>query len=169
MMKYKLHYAIALPAIILVLFFKGIPLYLAFHMSFTEYQPTMGVADSPWAGWSNFTKIGGSFAFHQVFINTLRMNLLSIILGGTIALILALALSGIKSARIRGWFQTIFLLPYFIPAVVMAYIAMLLVSPSQSSLFRGMHVLLQRRRLECISAILVVYFKSVPVSAHYSA
>jgi putative aldouronate transport system permease protein len=142
--KYKFHYVIVIPALLLIMIFKGVPLIAAFRMSFTDFSVLRGLMGSPWAGFNHFTQLWESFEFSQIFVNTVRLKLLYMISSGLVALVLALALSGIKSRRIRSLFQTVFLLPYFIPTAVIAYITMLLVSPSQSPFFRmKTHVLIE--------------------------
>jgi ABC-type polysaccharide transport system permease subunit/ABC-type glycerol-3-phosphate transport system permease component len=134
--KYKFHYAIVLPALLLILIMKGFPLFAVFRMAFTDFNPFLGLMGSPWAGWHHFAELWESADFGRILVNTLRLKLLYLLLCGALALVLSLAVSGIKSRRIRNVFQTVFLLPYVIPTLVIANIAMLLVSPAQSPIFR---------------------------------
>jgi ABC-type glycerol-3-phosphate transport system permease component/ABC-type polysaccharide transport system permease subunit len=64
--------------------------------------------------------------------NTLSYKLLYIAAGGVFAFVVALALSGIRSAKPRGWITSILVLPYAIPSVVLGHFAMLMFSASSS-------------------------------------
>jgi putative aldouronate transport system permease protein len=129
---YKLHYIIVIPAILLIVIFKIIPLLTGLYLPFVDYSFFRGLFSSPWVGMDNFTKLFQDPAFLNVFENTWKMKISYLVVCGLTAFILALALSGVRSKFLRNMFSTLFLIPYFLPAVVMAYIMMVVLSPKFS-------------------------------------
>lgn len=140
--KYKLHYVIVLPGMFLIFFFKIIPLLLGLYLPFVNYKAFLGVFSSAWVGMGNFTKLFDDPTFLNVLSNTLLIKAGYIAGSGILAFLLALALSCIRSGRLRDIFSTLFLIPYFIPSVIVAYIVMLLCSQSQSPLGENSTLLL---------------------------
>ncbi len=133
--KYWMHYLIVLPPLLWLLFAKLIPFVRDVRLAFVDFQVFRGLGDSPWVGLDNFRALFADLAFRHAFSNTLTMKLGYLVLCGVIALLLALALSAIGSRRVRGFFQTLFLLPYFIPTLILAYVGSVILSPSQQALF----------------------------------
>ncbi|MDF2837044.1 MAG: hypothetical protein K0Q63_2684, partial [Paenibacillus sp.] len=130
--QYKLHYFIVLPAMLLILVLKVIPFLSGLNASFRDYKVFKGVADSPWVGWGNYADLFRNPFFLDALSNTLSYKLLYIAAGGVFAFVVALALSGIRSAKPRGWITSILVLPYAIPSVVLGHFAMLMFSASSS-------------------------------------
>jgi putative aldouronate transport system permease protein len=131
------YYLIALPAIVLILIFKIIPFFGTIIMSFKNYRRSKGLFGSETVGLSNYKNLFSDTALTQTLQDTLTRKFQIIILTALLAVILAVALSYIKGYRIRKTFSAIFLIPYFVPAVVLAYALLVLMSYSSpfSSLF----------------------------------
>ena len=134
--KYFFHYVLVVPALVLIVVLKVVPLIGALRLPFTDFDFFRGIEGSRWAGWRHFTQLWSDPYFWQVVWNTLGLKSSYLLLSGAAALILALVLSGIRSARVRSLFSSVFLVPYFIPTLVIAYLTMLLLSPDHSPLFR---------------------------------
>lgn len=133
--KYKLHYLIVIPALLLLLLFKWIPFLNGVFLSFVDYQVFKGIWESEWVALNNFTHLFDDPVFREVFKNTIVIKGLYILLSGVITFLLALALSGIRSKLLRGFFSSLFLVPFFIPSVVFASIFIYALSPSTSPFF----------------------------------
>lgn len=133
--KYWMHYLIVLPPLLWLLFTKLIPFVQDARLAFIDYKPFKGLWGSTWVGFDNFRALFDNPAFRSTLSNTISMKLGYLVLCGVVALLLALALSAIGSRRIRGFFQTLFLLPYFVPTLIFAYAASVILSPSQQALF----------------------------------
>src|SRR5690606_35292565 len=99
--KYKLHYVIVLPAMLLIFVFKIIPLLGSFYLAFIQYQPFRGWFGSPWVGMANFSKLLEHPALHIVIGNTIAMKLGYMFLAGGISFVLALAVSAIQHRWLR--------------------------------------------------------------------
>jgi putative aldouronate transport system permease protein len=141
--KYKLHYVIVLPALLLIFIFKFVPFLTAVYLPFVDFNVIKGIFNSTWVGMGNFSKLFGDPAFRNVLSNTLSIKLEYIVASGLIALLIALALSNVKSLKLRNAFSTLFLIPYFIPSAVMAYMVVLFFGSSvlgNSNLFRPIFV-----------------------------
>ncbi|MDQ0112822.1 hypothetical protein [Paenibacillus harenae] len=132
--KYKFHYIIVLPALLLIFIFKLIPFFRNIVFSFVDYKPFLGLFESPWVGFGNFKALFEDTLFRHALRNTLIINIGFALVAGVIAWLLALALSSIRIRAVRGAFQTIFLIPYVVPTVFIAGIVMLLLSPAHSPL-----------------------------------
>ncbi|MCD9024557.1 hypothetical protein [Cohnella silvisoli] len=133
--KYKLHYVIVIPALILILAFKIIPFVLNVHMAFTDFIPARGLWDSSWVGMDNFRLLFENVDFRRVLANTLIIKLSYVVFTGLVALGLSLALSSIRSEKLRNSFSTLFLIPFFIPSLVFAFVVMNILSPSLAPIF----------------------------------
>lgn len=120
--RYRFHYIIAFPGLLLIFIFKIVPFLSALRLPFIHYNLFRGLADSPWAGWDNFRTLFSNPAFRTVFANTLALKLTYMLVCGILAVALALALGGIVSRWLRYGLATLFLIPYFIPSAVAAYL-----------------------------------------------
>lgn len=161
--KYKFHYVMVIPAVLLLIYFKGIPLVMTLLSSFKQLRPAYGLADSPWVGWDNYRQLWESMEFANVLGNTLTLKLLYIVLSGVLAFILALALSSIQSVKLRNVLQSIILLPYFIPTVVLAYMATLILSVEHSPFFKIETLVLTDPSLWRVTVMLIELVSTVGI------
>ncbi|REE84448.1 ABC-type polysaccharide transport system permease subunit [Paenibacillus taihuensis] len=138
--KYRLHYLIVMPALLLLFIFKGIPFIEMIYSAFVDYQFMRGLWSSEWVGLENFRALFHNPAFGSVLRNTLIMKLGYTLISGITAIIAALALSCIKSRKYRSGLAALFLAPYFIPSVLFAYLVMVILSPTHSP-FGSIHTL----------------------------
>ncbi|WP_337098574.1 hypothetical protein [Paenibacillus sp. YIM B09110] len=132
--KYKFHYLIVLPALLLIFIFKLIPMFQNIIYSLVDYEPFRGLWGSPWVGFDNFKALFEEDFFWQTLRNTVVIQFGFVFVSALIALLLALALGAIPSRAVRAVFQTIFLIPYAVPSIFIAGMAMLLLSPDHSPL-----------------------------------
>ncbi len=130
--RYKLHYVIVLPALFLIFLFKIIPFLWGLYLPFVDYKVFLGLFRSEFVGLDNLSRLFNQPAFLRVIINTVAINFGYILAASAISLLLALALSVIRSHRLRALLSTLFLMPFFIPTIVIAYIVMLLLSLNHS-------------------------------------
>lgn len=129
--KYKFHYAIVIPGLLLLFVFKGIPLVTGFIMAFKNYNIFSGLFSSPWIGLDNFTNLFNVPEFGKIIANTLILKFGYIFVCGIIALVIALGLSGLRSRKLSSLVSAMALVPYFIPSVVVCYVLMTLLSAKQ--------------------------------------
>ncbi|MDQ0874744.1 putative aldouronate transport system permease protein [Paenibacillus sp. V4I3] len=129
--KYKLHYIIVIPALLLIALFKIFPLITGIVMSFKNYVVFRGLWGSPWVGFDNFFQLFRNAEFQNAFTNTLIIKLAVMTICGMIAFVVALAVSGVRSSKLRNLTTTLILMPYFIPSVVVAYVISHMLAPVQ--------------------------------------
>ena len=122
-------YLLVLPTLIYFVLFKYAPMY-GLQMAFRNYNPALGITQSPWAGLKYFSRILSRPYFYQVIVNTLSISLSSLILGFPLPVIFALALNEMKNAKLKKTIQTITYAPHFISTVVVAAMLKIFLSPT---------------------------------------
>ena len=131
-------YLLLLPVIANFVLFHYLPM-AGLQIAFKRYNIVMGMARSPWVGWSNFQKFFSSYYFGEVLSNTLILNLLALCLS-PLPIVLALMLNEVKNTRYRKTIQTVTYLPYFISIVVVVGMLRILFS-SDGVGMRLIHIL----------------------------
>ncbi|MCI3919156.1 hypothetical protein MO973_02780 [Paenibacillus sp. TRM 82003] len=167
--KYRLHYVIVLPALLLIFLFKLVPLATALYLPFIDYKPFHGLFGSEWVGSANFEQLFAMPEFGGIVSNTVAFKVGAAVATAAVGFVAALSLHAVRSARLRAGLTTLFLAPYVLPAVVLAYVAIHVLSPTASpfftfetfvlaepGLFRPVAVLLEALRLGGIPAIVAL-------------
>lgn len=109
---------LAAPGILLILAFHYVPL-LGNVIAFKDYQPFIGIWESPWVGFENFRVLfNGDPAFMRALGNTLIILVLQVVLVFPAPIALALLLNSLMSNRIKQWVQSILYLPHFMSWVI---------------------------------------------------
>ncbi|HJV98764.1 MAG TPA: ABC transporter permease subunit [Arthrobacter sp.] len=109
---------LATPGILLILAFHYVPL-LGNVIAFKDYQPFIGIWDSPWVGLENFRVLfNGDPAFMRALGNTLIILVLQVVLVFPAPIALALLLNSLMSNRLKQWVQSILYLPHFMSWVI---------------------------------------------------
>ena len=112
----------ALPGTALIVAFHYVPL-LGNVIAFKDYQPFIGIWDSPWVGFENFNVLfNGDAAFMRALGNTLIILLLQVVLVFPAPIALALLLNSLISNRVKQWVQSILYLPHFMSWVIVVAI-----------------------------------------------
>ncbi|WP_042168880.1 hypothetical protein [Paenibacillus gorillae] len=131
--KYRMHYLIVIPAVLFLIGFKIIPFFSGLYMSMVDYQFHKGLFQSEWVGLLHYARLfSGDLLFWQLLRNTLSIKFGYMLASGVLAFVLAIALSLVRSMMLRGSLLTLFLIPYFIPSGVFAYVVAWLLSEGQS-------------------------------------
>lgn len=118
-----------IPVIIYFTVFKYVPMFGAI-ISFQRYSPFKGVFESTWVGLEYFRQFFSSIYFTRVLRNTLMIGLFDLVFGFPAPIILALLLNALTNRHFKKVTQTITLLPHFVSYVVVAGIAINMLSPS---------------------------------------
>jgi putative aldouronate transport system permease protein len=110
--------AFGLPGIVCMLLFSYVPL-LGNVIAFKDYQPYIGILQSPWVGMSNFSVIfNGDPAFIGALINTLEIFFIQTVFVFPAPILMALLLNSLLSERIKQVVQSVLYLPHFLSWVV---------------------------------------------------
>ncbi len=122
-------YAIMAPVLIFVFIFSYIPIY-GIVIAFQNYTPGSSFFSTNviWVGLNHFTTFIHSTYFWRLIKNTIILNGLNIVVGFVTALGFALLLNEVKVLRYKKIVQTCSYLPHFISAVVVASMALTLLS-----------------------------------------
>lgn len=117
--KMRTLYLIMLPSIAYFICFKYLPIYGAL-ISFKDYSIRKGIMASPWADpiYKHFLQFFNSPYFSQLLSNTLIISFAKLAVGVPLAMIFAIMLSEIPSARYRRVVQTATYLPHFLSWVI---------------------------------------------------
>ncbi|WP_335987714.1 ABC transporter permease [Glycomyces sp. MUSA5-2] len=113
---------LALPGIAVVLLFHYLPL-AGNVIAFKDYQPYIGINDSPWVGFANFSVIwNGDPEFLNALTNTLVISFVQVAFVFPIPIALALLLNSLLSERLKRLVQSVLYLPHFMSWVVVVAI-----------------------------------------------
>ncbi|KRG15492.1 sugar ABC transporter permease [Virgibacillus soli] len=118
----------ALP-LLYILIFKYYPMYGAI-IAFKNYDPLLGILNSPWVGFEHFSKFIHSYEFIRVLKNTIVLGIYQIIAGFPFPIILALSLNYVYSKRFKKATQMITYAPHFISVVVMVGLIFMVLAPN---------------------------------------
>jgi putative aldouronate transport system permease protein len=114
----KVFVLLALPGIVTLIVFHYVPL-LGNVIAFKDYQPYLGITDSPWVGLDNFAVLfGGDPQFLRALGNTLVITLLQVVVVFPVPIALALLLDGLISERVKRVVQSVLYLPHFLSWVI---------------------------------------------------
>ncbi|SDU13394.1 ABC transporter permease [Jiangella alkaliphila] len=113
---------LGVPGLLVVLLFNYVPL-LGNVIAFKDYQPYIGIWDSPWVGFQNFEVVfNGDPAFVNALTNTLVISFVQIVVVFPVPIALALLLNSMLSERLKRLVQSILYLPHFMSWVVVVAI-----------------------------------------------
>ncbi len=90
-------------------------------IAFKNYKPMMGIEGiftAKWIGFKNFNRFFNSVFFARLIGNTFKLSLYDLIFSFPSAIILALMLNEVRSAKFKRIIQTVSYLPHFLSAVI---------------------------------------------------
>nr|WP_245238054.1 ABC transporter permease subunit [Paenibacillus etheri] len=106
-----------LPTVLYFLIFEYKPMYGAI-IAFKNFNPYLGITDSPWVGFKNFEKFFESYYFLRLLKNTFLMSFYSLIFIFPASLTFALLLNELRLKKLKSFLQTVSYLPHFISLIV---------------------------------------------------
>ena len=113
-------YVLAAPAVLYVFIFGYLSMpYLI--MAFKEFSYRKSFLELDWVGLRNFEFFFVSQTAWRVTFNTLRLNILFIIIGTAFGLLLAIVINELRWKRYSKIVQSTYLFPYFISWIVASY------------------------------------------------
>lgn len=115
--KNKFRYLIILPVIAFYLIFCYKPMYGAI-IAFKDYNPALGIFESPWVGFKHFAAFFDSFYFWRILKNTLIISFSSLLFGFPAPILLALLINEVTNKSYKKFVQTVSYIPHFISLVV---------------------------------------------------
>lgn len=110
----------ALPTILYLFVFHYLPLF-GLVLPFVNFNASLGLFRSEWAGLSNFQYLFNGTAMLRAVRNTVLYNIAFQVIGTTVCIIIALMLYELSRRAVKVY-QTILLLPYFFSYVIISFI-----------------------------------------------
>ncbi|MDY3918916.1 MAG: ABC transporter permease subunit [Candidatus Limivivens sp.] len=114
-------YSMMIPGIVYLLINNYIPMF-GLTIAFKKYDYSKGIFGSEWVGLKNFAYLFKSQDAFIITRNTICYNLAFIILGTTLAVVVAIMLNELRGSLSKKVYQTLILIPYLISMVVVSYI-----------------------------------------------
>jgi putative aldouronate transport system permease protein len=133
-------YLFLLPALIYVLVFKYWPLY-GLQLAFKDFVAVEGIWGSPWVGLENFVRFFDSYNFTTILVNTLTINIGTLLFGFPAPIILALMLNEVGNSFFRRLVQTVSYAPHFVSTVALVGMMFIFLSPRSGLVNLGIKAL----------------------------
>ncbi len=114
-------YTMLIPGMIYLIINNYLPMF-GILIAFKKVDYSVGILQSPWTGFSNFTYLFASNDAYIMFRNTILYNIAFIILGNLLGLIVAIALDTVKNRFFRNATQVIILIPHLLSTIIITYI-----------------------------------------------
>lgn len=127
---YKSRYLLLLflPCLLYYILFKYVPMW-GVLISFKDFKPFIGFADSSWVGLKHFEAFFASPDAWRIIKNTILLGLYTLLWGFPIPIIFALFLNEVTHLRYKKIVQTVSYMPHFLSAVVVCGMIMSFLSP----------------------------------------
>lgn len=117
----KLLYLMILPGFLYFIAFKYLPMG-GLVVAFQDYQPFLGIAESPWVGFKHFVRLFTEPTFMMLLRNTLILFAMNIVFFFPLPILLALMLNEIRNRSFKNIVQTIIYIPHFLSWVIIVSI-----------------------------------------------
>ena len=114
------------PTIVFLLVMTVYPVLFTIYYSFTDYNYLKGT--HPFSGFANYTALFQNMYFRQAVSNTVKFTVIAVVLEVMLGLLTALFVKSLK--RGQKVVRTLLLLPYLLPAVTVALIWRMMLSPN---------------------------------------
>lgn len=126
---------LALPGIIYYIIFRYLPM-LGIIIAFEDFNIKKGVFGSEFVFLDNIILFVKNPSFFNILKNTILLGLMNVAITLPFAIVFALLLNEINNKMIKGFTQSVSLMPYFIATVVVVGIAINLVAPGSGLINR---------------------------------
>jgi putative aldouronate transport system permease protein len=113
---WQLYILLILP-IFYVFVFKYLPMY-GIQIAFKQYNLSLGIKGSPWAGLKWFQMFFNSQQFSRLLVNTIGISVYQLSASFFLPIILAIAMNEMRNAKFRKTVQMISYMPHFLSVVV---------------------------------------------------
>ncbi len=121
-------YEMTVPTIAVILIMTVYPVIFTVLYSFTDYNYLKGTYS--WLGLQNYKDLISNAFFRQSVWNTIVFTLIAVVIEILLGLLLALYVNSLKMKKGKKVFRTLVLLPYLLPAVTVALIWRMMLSPN---------------------------------------
>lgn len=118
----KLLYLMILPGFVYFVIFKYLPMG-GMVIAFQDYQPYLGILDSPWVGMKHFIRLFTEETFFMLLSNTLILFALNIVIFFPLPIIVSLMLNEVRHRKFKNAIQTVIYIPHFMSWVIIVSIS----------------------------------------------
>ncbi len=127
--KNRFLYLLGLPGMAVLVLFHYLPMG-SLLMAFEDYDPWVGLINSPFVGLKHFSKLFNDSKFYLMLGNTLKISFLSLVTFPA-PIILALLLNEVRSVSFKKAIQTAVYLPHFLSWTIVVSLTFFLLSAEQ--------------------------------------
>lgn len=127
--RHKVLYMLMVPGIVYLLLNNYMPMF-GVIIAFKDFNYAKGILGSKSVGFDNFKYLFSTNAAFEMTRNTLAYNAVFITLNLVFAVGMALLLNEVKNNFTKRFYQSAVLLPYFLSAVIVAYLVYSLLNPA---------------------------------------
>lgn len=127
--EYRWIYFLGIPGMLVLLLMNYLPM-RNLLMAFQDYNPHLGLLESPWVGMKHFQTLFQDPKFYNMLKNTLIISGLSL-LTFPAPIILALIMNEVRNAKFKKLIQTSVYLPHFLSWAIVASLTFFLLSTEQ--------------------------------------
>ena len=127
-LRHKALYLLMLPGLLYLIINNYVPMF-GIIIAFKNYNYSKGILGSAWIGFENFKYL---FTTHDAYVitrNTLLYNAVFIIVNLFFSVSMAILLNEVRQNFAKRFYQSAILLPYFLSAVIVAYLVYSLLNP----------------------------------------
>lgn len=125
LLQYLPIYLMMVPVLVYFVVFSFYPLALGMIQSFQK-EKLIGAPD--WAGFSNYQQVLGDYLFHQAFINSVFLGIVTLVVQLAAAIIITICINELRHRFSRSFAQTATFLPYLFSWTVVGGIWIYLLS-----------------------------------------
>jgi putative aldouronate transport system permease protein len=117
LLRQRWYYFMMLPGILYFIIFKYLPMW-GVMMAFQNYQPHLGIWNSPWVGFAHFSRFFHEPTFWMLFRNTVLLAVYDFCFYFPLTIIIALLLNEIRKEVFKRIVQSLIYVPHFLSWVV---------------------------------------------------
>lgn len=133
MWKYKALTLMLIPTSIVLLLNSYLPMFGVF-IAFKNINYIDGIFGSPWVGFKNFEFLFSSGSLERIARNTVGYSLLFMAVNLLLSVAIAVAINEIRSRYLAKGYQTFFIMPFFLSAVIVSYLVYAFLNPEKGFL-----------------------------------
>jgi len=131
--KYKALTLMVIPTTIVLLLNNYLPMFGVF-IAFKNINYIDGIFGSPWVGFKNFEFLFSSGSLWRITRNTVGYSLLFMVVNLIMAVGIAVAINEIRNRWLAKSYQTFFIMPFFLSAVIVSYLVYAFLNPEKGFL-----------------------------------
>jgi putative aldouronate transport system permease protein len=133
MWKYKALTVMLIPTTIVLLLNNYLPMFGVF-IAFKNINYVDGIWGSPWVGFKNFEFLFTSGSLERIARNTIGYSLLFMVVNLLLSVAIAVAINEIRNRWLAKSYQTFFIMPFFLSAVIVSYLVYAFLNPEKGFL-----------------------------------